>query len=193
METGKLRNAVLGVCSGLLWLVSPTAHAQFLGQTVTIAHVYPNKSSLFTFLGLPANFVVGPGIELTYASAITMDLSDSRISLTFPTGGNVSPGDGSPTSFSGYRFSDALGLIPDIVGLSLDPGTNVTGFGSGNLSFDVNNVFLNFDGVPTIASGRAVIVDVQFAPVPEIGTLPLILAGSLGTWLFVRRRQDKLQ
>jgi hypothetical protein len=180
-----------GALASLIWLGCSNAQAQFIGHTIQIAHVYPNTSSLFTLLGLPANFLVGPGVELNYAGAVAMDISDSTISLTIVPGVTSEPGDGSANSFDGYRFTDTLGSMAAIIGVSINASTSLPGFTANRLSFGDDYIAMNFEGLSTGASTRSVVVDVQFAPVPEVSSLALFPVGLLGIGLYFRRNSRK--
>lgn len=185
------RGMTLSCCVGMsAALMASQSNAQFLNETVQIAHVYPNTTALFTGLGLPQNFIVGGGIELSdYASAISFDISNSSISIVLAPGVNASIGDGSPNSFSGYSFGDVLGNIPAIVSASINGSTSLPGFDSSRLTFSENLVAVNIEGLSTGVSSRTVAIDVVFAPVPELSSTALLIGGLLTVGVVSRRRQ----
>jgi hypothetical protein len=191
MRGCNVRRSFTCAFAALLLSAVPMAQAQFLGRTVEVAHLYPNTSSQFTGAGLPVNLVAGTGIEIPdYGSgALAMDIADTSISLLIFAGLNALPGDGGPNSFDGFRFADASGAIPDIVGASVGSATDMPGFGASRLSFDANHVYIDLEGLSAGPSSRSVVIDVLFAsaPVPEPGSLPLFVLGLFGMGLFSGR------
>lgn len=95
--------------------------------------------------------------------------------------------------FVGFRFAE-VGTSPQtITGISLDPATNLPDFQADQLSFDANNIYVNFSGLD-FSQGQNVTLNFtsvpSSAPVPEASTtvsLGLMLA--LGGLVFAVKRK----
>jgi hypothetical protein len=174
------------LAAGAALLAAAPAMASLDGHTVDIDHLYPNSGSFYTGV---ARVVVGPDLEVPdYAGVTSFDLAPTTITIELAAGLQVWPGDGSATSFDGYRFSDALGMIPAIVGVAVGAGTDLPGFGSGRLAFDGDHVFVNLEGLAATDGPRRVVVELLFAPVPEPGSGALWAAGAALVGMAARRR-----
>jgi len=150
-----------------LWVVSILlsvfaalpAQAGFMGQTVHADYLFPDTGSVFTDLG---DAVVGAGAEfsLTFASTITADFSDSSILVT------IFGADSSFTSaaFNGFHFSDVLNTIAPIANITV-AATNNFAFSSADISFDADNIFLNFQDL-VVSPDSALTLAVTFVPEP---------------------------
>jgi len=167
-------------CVVLLMVTSAQA-ALLTGQTVQTTFYYPDLSTVYSVGGGPVNSLVGPGVELTtipgppYIASI--DMSDTSILLTMTYSGT-----GYVSQFNGWQFSDVNGTIPPIGGASLT--TDMSGI---VLTFDTDNIWLNFSGV-TYSPARYARVDLTAIPEPGVMWL---LGGGVMT-LCLRRRKSSL-
>ena len=155
-----------------LHAIAATAHAGFVGHTVHLDFRLPDFATVNFDFG---NAVVGPGVEFN-TSAAAIDLTDLQISFDF-----VGPGAFVALGpFNGFKFNDALGTIPDITAVSIN-SNNMGGFTASDVSFDANNIFLNFNSTGFDAS-TLVVLDVAFAPsaVPAPASLMLVALGLIG-------------
>ena len=65
------------------------------------------------------------------------------------------------------------GTIPPISGVSVNGATSLAGFNSSRVSFDADNIYVNWQGLTAVPS-QIVSLDVQFTEVPEPATLALV-------------------
>jgi hypothetical protein len=72
--------------------------------------------------------------------------------------------------------------------VTLDSATNVPGIDASRISFDAQDIYVNFSGI-TYGTGQEVSLDVQAAPEPSY-LLPLVIAAFL-IYGFRRRQSSK--
>jgi hypothetical protein len=139
------------------------------GQTVGYQYCFPDLS---TPIYSPPDFVVGPGVELPaglYSPADgtgQLDVSDTNLLVKFTTTGAWTAG-----SFNGFRLYDSTSTIAPITSVTVNPATNMPGFSVANVSFDANNIYVNWQGLPVDPS-YVVSLDVNStAAVPAPSTL----------------------
>lgn len=166
-------------------MVSNNAYGALLfdGSTIRYQYLYPDSSSVYYDLG---NITVGAGVELgaivngTYAS---LDISDTNILVDF-----YHPGPSwSPASFNGFRIWDVNGTLPAFTSVAVNGATNMVGFGPANITFDANNIYVNWQSLP-FNPNTIVSLDVNGGPsvIPEPTAA---LLGSLSTLFLLRRRR----
>jgi hypothetical protein len=166
--------SILGGALVALALSTSGAIAGYIGQTVQATALFPTLIGATT-TGGPVNAVVGAGVEFSNGQfgaffGPSFDFADTTITITHAQSAHQ------PAAFNGYSFFDVLGAIDGITGVSIL--SDSTGFFSGDpgrITFDANNVFVNFQALnfggqnnPTIVLG------VQFASVPEPGSMALL-------------------
>lgn len=157
--------AVLMLCA------HPRAHAAFLdGQTLGYEYLFPDLGTVF----FSTSFVVGAGVELPnmtseFSAPASVDVSDTNIFIDFLVDRVFSPG-----SFNGFHMFDLLGTIESFGSVGITLATNLAGFNSSLISFDANNLFVNFDALDFDANS---IVSIDIRPVPEPSTLLLVGLG----------------
>ncbi len=165
------------------------------GKTIRLTYRFPDSS---TQLGTnDRTAVVGAGVEfadLILNDAIDgpVDVTDTNIRIEF-TGGNHF----TLEAFNGAQFSDSTSSIAAFTAVTVNADTTLPGFGASRVTFDSDNIFLNFRNLgggttdPDYLDGFVVSIDVAGAnsgPVPEPGTCALIGMLLVGYGIFRRRR-----
>lgn len=179
-----IKSAYLAIIAILL--APMAANADFMGSTIEVNFLYPDIS---TNCCGSFDVLVGAGQELApgdvpgYNSAAFVDISSTQIEYGQTRGTVYSSG-----SFNGLHFFDELSLLADIVGVSVNAATSLVGFDSSRVSFDANNIYINMVNL-SASVAHSVIVDVQFANIPEPGTLALLGLGLAGVGFARRRKQ----
>jgi hypothetical protein len=164
-----------------------TASASILdGQTLVYQYLFPDTSSPVCSA---RNDVVAPGVEIAptgddcasghYAFNYSVDYSDTSILVTYVTSGGWAP-----ATFNGFVVNDVNGTIP---AFNATLGfTDVTGFDASRLTFDADNIFLNWQDL-SYQTGNTIRIDLARSSVPEPTTLLLLGLGLAGLG-FARKR-----
>jgi hypothetical protein len=165
----------------------------FGGQSVRAQYYYDSLSSPY---GPPSTFTVGAGIEAndfpTGYSYFDLDLTSTNItakSFNLASTWSFAP-------FNGFVISDYSNSIDAITGVTVAPSTNMVGFDPSRISFDANNVYVNWQGLNFNAS-TIVSLDVSFSgassspesvPLPGVAVAGVALMGGTRLSRFRRRR-----
>jgi hypothetical protein len=170
----------LVVCS---FATAIPAKATFAGDIVTVNYEWPDLGTVLYAGGSSTIAAGGTTFDMS-SGGVLADVSSSNILLTFPGGWGFST---APKTFDGVVVTDPLAVI---TGVSL-ASTNIAGFVASDLSFDANNVYIDFPFPPfsSLDAGASVSADVQFAsPVPEPKSLYLTMAVLALLLVLYRRR-----
>ena len=177
----------LGVGSALLALAGMSNATLLDGKTLNIQYFVPDLSSLVPTV-YSGNLVVGPGVELVDPARTnfdaSVDFSDTQITVMYHYTDTDYSG-----SFVGARVNDVLGQINPFTSFTINPSTTALGFNQSRLSFDSDNLFINFAGFSYTAGTQLVLDITATAPVPEPETHALMLLG-LGAVGWAARRRN---
>ena len=173
-------NKMLSISSliavGMVASMSNASATLLDGNDMRIRYLYPDLSSDYF---APIDVTVGPGIEASFGSGTpVIDISDSTIFFDFSIGGGSA-------AFNGFQFIDLNNLINSFTSVSvLD--TNLA-FTDSDISFDADNIWVNFAG---LSSGSDGFIELTIdAAVPEPSILALMALGIAGLGFTRRRKQ----
>ena len=173
--------------------IAMPAHAALLdGKQIQLDYLYPDTSSVYN--GNSYLVTVGPGVEIPGILSgdqigASVDLSDTNIFIKFLRG----EGSFTSSAFNGPHIYDSQGVIDPFTSVTINSVTDLPGFDFSRISFDADNIYINFSGLPLDASTNPVVsIDLNGAPsngaVPEPATMLLFGIGGIAT-AFVRRRR----
>lgn len=170
-------------------LVAGAASAQsFDGATLDYQYYYPDSTSPYNNAD-NGSFVVGAGIEVTNISDNmgTLDISGTNILVDF-TG--TSSWNGS--SFNGWVLTDETDSLAAILGVTINPSTNMAGFSLSNVSWTGDTISVNWQGL-SFDPSTVVSLDVSFGQtaVPEPSTWAMMLFGFGAAGFSLRRSQRR--
>jgi hypothetical protein len=175
-------NRLLTLSKALLVVVCALAlpaRADLLtGDTIRTWELYPDLSTIYAG---PVD-VVDPGTILSFpgfAPIVNIAFNDANITITM-----VRDATALTSAFNGFRFFD-VSEAP-IGAVTLDSVTDVPGIDASRVSFDAQNIYVNFSDI-TYSTGQEVSLDIR--PVPEpAASLVLLAIAALVTYA-VRRRK----
>ena len=173
-----MKKVILTLVAIVVWASSANAGI-FNGHTVQYGYFFPDLSSPSGNAD-NGNYVVPTTVVNGFTGIFSLDLQSDGFTANFHADNSWTAAE-----FNGFRITDINGTIPDFT--SFDVVSNTALSGSPELSFDADNLFVNWQGL-SFTSG-AVVFSVNAIPEPEIYAM---LAAGLGLMGLVARRR-KLQ
>jgi hypothetical protein len=144
-------------------LLGETVRYQFLFPCITCD--YANAAN--------GNYLVGAGVEVPNIvdARGTLDISNENLYFDFASGGSFNP-----AAFNGFRITDIFGLIPSFTMVSINAATNMAGFDASRITFDADNIWVNWTGL-SFTADTVVSLDLQGGSqtVPDPGSSLLLL------------------
>jgi hypothetical protein len=173
------------------------AYAGLIGSEVTSQ--YYAYGGPYNAQGSPVSFTANGTVQQTFCSACqegyNLTITDHVIEyVLFGAGGDWSTSITSLDSDGLYIANGNLLTFSGvtITGVTLDPSSDVPGFTAANVTFNANNVAIDWAGLSGIAPGDQVFLDVTTAPstAPEPATWMTMLAACTvaGVWRRFRTR-----
>ena len=160
---------------GLFFVIGNAQATLLVGEDIRIRYLFPDISTDFS---APIDTVVVAGIEADFGFGTPLvDVSDTSILFDFSRSGAVS-------TFNGFQLIDYTSTISDFTSVTI-ADTNLL-FDSSDLSFDSDNIWVNFSGLSSGSDGF-VLLDINSASVPEPSIIALVGLGLLG-FGFTRRK-----
>ena len=154
------------------------ARADLTGDLIRTWELYPNLSTIY---GGPID-VVDPGTIIAFpgfAPIVDIAFNGANITITM-----IRDATAFTSPFNGFRFFDVSEPLP-FNSVTLDSATDVPGIDESRVSFDAQNIYVNFSGI-TYSTGQEVSLDLQTVPEPSYFVLLVIAALLIHT---VRRRE----
>jgi hypothetical protein len=156
-----------------------------IGRTIGYQYYFPNLQTIYYN---PAPFLVTAGVELPalYNSGndvATVDVTENGLVCDF----YLDVGPWSERDFNGFRLFDATGTIWDFSSVTIAPETNMPGLNLSRISFDANNLYVNWQGL-FYDSNTVVSIAIDFAPIPEPASWCLFAGGIVISLALARRR-----
>ena len=171
-----LKSGLLTLAVGITATVAtPVANAALLmGNTVSFTYLFPTISSVYGS-GANGNYVVGAGVEIPNGFCCSfegaLDISDSNILADFHSSSTYNN-----TSFNGFRITDVNSTIASFTSASVNAITNMVGFDASRVTFDADNIWVNWQGL-NFDANTFVSIDIGGGTsVPEPTSLALVAA-----------------
>ena len=162
--------------------VTGPARADLLtGDTIRTWELYPDLSTIFAGpvdVVDPGNILAFPG----FAPIVNIAFNDANITITM-----VRDATAFTSAFNGFRFFD-VSEAP-FGSVTLDSATDVPGIDASRVSFDAQNIYVNFSGI-AYSTGQEVSLDIRAVPEPASSLVLLVIAAFVT--IAVRRRKIPL-
>jgi hypothetical protein len=149
------------------------------GDTIRTWELYPDLSTIYAG---PVD-VVDPGAILafpSFAPVVNIFFNDANITIQMTRDATAYT-----SAFNGFRFLD-LSEAP-FTSVTLDPATDVPGIDASRVTFDAQDIYVNFSGI-TYSTGQIVSLDLNAVPEPS-HFLVILVIGALLILAFRRRER----
>lgn len=169
--------------------ICPAQGAFLTGNTVRIDYLFPTVADSVG----NSSAVVNSAVEFSNAfnfGYFNIDVTDTGFQISFLD----TLAGGSP-AFNGIRLSDIQSTIGAFTSVVINPTSTLTGFGSSNVTFDADNVFVNLSGLNPV-QGNLIALDINPSNLPPAAIdIPepasfITALSALGVVLFARRRRS---
>ncbi len=168
-----------------------SAHAGLMGSTATSQ--YYAYGSTYNGSGSPTTFTVDGGAHAQFFNYFNITVTNNQIIFDY-NGASTSWSDSAVSLNSAGLFIENGNLLSfsgaDAINtVTLDPATNLVGFGAGNLSFNSNQIAVNWVNLAFNPNSQVVLNVNTTGEVPVPATFALIGLGALG---LLRRSRSTL-
>ena len=167
-------------CAVAVGYSAPASAALLDGQTIQLTYVFPDSSTNFEG---PFDYTVGTSPDRVFFGLVSANVSDTNITASMDFSGSFNN-----TSFNGIRLHDFYGTVASFTSAFVNVSSNVAGFDNSRVTFDADNVYLNFRGL-NVSGHNVFSVDINGGAVPEPATWAMMIIGFGAAGSMIRRRK----
>jgi hypothetical protein len=170
-------------------ITTAPAEASLIGKQMNAIYYVPDTSTQYgQAVFSPPTFTIGDGPETTGSvenvTTGLVDFTSDMLTITLST--SLTNPTWNVASFNGIIFTslDSLGLAS----ASVDPGTTMVGFDNSRVSFNDNQILINWNG---LSYNTGTTVKVNFTSIPAPGPLPVL--GAAAAFGFSRKLRKRIK
>ena len=158
----------------------PASATVLLGKSIGIQYIYPDISAMEQDLGSNLVGTDGPTPFDPYFKFSFTDTTATTSNFQFAAAWGSAP-------FNGFRLYDVNGTIAAFTSVTINPSSNLLGLDASRITFDANNIYVNWDGL-SVSASTFVTLNISGA-VPEPASWALMIAGFGMVGFAARRRR----
>jgi hypothetical protein len=180
-----IRSVFAGLALALAATVAaaPASAALMQGQTLKVEYLYPDLNTQFAG---PLDITGGgAGVTMFIGSDMTVTLGDDTI---YTSEDDFVGGFYNPAQFNGLHIWDANNVVAPFTSVSL-LHNDYLGFNMSRVSFDADNIFIDFTGLNFTVSPSVLSLQVNGGGAPEPAAWALMISGFGLTGATLRRRR----
>lgn len=162
---------------------APASAALLDGQTVKVEYLFPDTNSLYEG---PYDYVVGTDGARSFFNIASVTLGDTTVQADAFCGGGCS---WSSAAFNGIHIFDAFNTVAAFTSVTLDASTNYAGLDASRITFDADNIWINWQGLDANGHVALNINDGASGAVPEPAAWALMIGGFGMAGATLRRRR----